>query len=285
MAAGKRDTDLPSIRRSYARRMLERAGVSSLRLEDAYATVPREDFVGPGPWSMFDASGYRTSEDDDPKLLYEDVLVALVPAKRINNGQPSGHAAWLAAADPQPGEHVVHVGAGTGYYTAILAELVGRTGRITAIEYDADLARRAADNLARYPHVRVVHGDAFTVPLEPADVIYVNAGASRPSDTWLHALKQGGRLVMPLTAIPTDSGGSAGAMFRFTRSGDVFNVSLVSSAAFIRCEGLEDATGDDALSDAYHAGGAREVTRLVPGHDWPEDKVWLRWPGWTLLRD
>lgn len=278
-------TDRADIRRGYARRMLERAGVNSPRLEDAYAAVPREDYVGPGPWSLFDASGYRTSEDSDPARLYEDVLVALVPEKRINNGQPSGHAAWLAAADPQPGEHVVHVGAGTGYYTAILAELVGPGGRVTAIEYDADLARRAAENLARYPHVRVIHGDAFTFPLDPADVIYVNAGASRPSDTWLHALRQGGRLVMPLTAIPTDSGGSAGAMFRFTRKDDAFDVSLVSPAAFIRCEGLDDAIGADALADAYHGGGAPDVTRLVPGHDWPADKVWLRWPGWTLLRD
>ena len=36
--------------------------------------------------------------------------------------------ALIAAAAPQPGEHVVHVGAGVGYYTAILAELVGRYG-------------------------------------------------------------------------------------------------------------------------------------------------------------
>ena len=47
---------------------------------------------------------------------------------------------WLAAADPKPGDHVVHIGIGTGYYTAILAELVGPTGRVTAIEYDASLA-------------------------------------------------------------------------------------------------------------------------------------------------
>lgn len=277
--------DLAAIRRDYARRMLERAGVTSPALENAYATVPREAFVGPGPWSMFDASGYRTSEDADPALLYEDVLVALVPEKRINNGQPSGHAAWLAAADPRPGEHVVHVGAGTGYYTAILAELVGRSGRITAIEYDAVLAERATANLARYPHVHVIRSDAFVEHFDPADVIYVNAGASRPADSWLYGLKQGGRLVMPLTGIPTDAGGSAGAMFRFTREGDAYRVTLISAAAFIRCEGAEDPDSAQALADAFQRGGAREVTRLAAGHDWPEDQVWLRWPGWTLLRE
>jgi protein-L-isoaspartate(D-aspartate) O-methyltransferase len=285
MADRKRDAELANIRRDYARRMLERAGVTSPALENAYAAVPREDFVGPGPWSMFDASGYRTSEDDNPARLYEDVLVALVPEKRINNGQPSGHAAWLAAADPRPGDHAVHIGAGTGYYTAILAELVGPTGRVTAIEYDATLAERAAQNLARYACVHVIHGDAFTERFDPADVIYVNAGASRPANSWLHGLKQGGRLVIPLTAIPTDGGGSAGAMFRFTREGDEFRITLISAAAFIRCEGASDTGADNALSAAFNAGGARDVTRLVPGNDRPDDKVWLRWPGWTLLRD
>ena len=67
--------------------------------------------------------------------------------------------------------------AGVGYYTAILAELVGATGRMTAIEYDAELAARATANFAQTPHVRVVHGDGTRVLFEPADVIYVNAGA------------------------------------------------------------------------------------------------------------
>jgi len=44
-------------------------------------------------------------------------------------------------------------------YTAILAELVGATGRVTAIEFDGELAVRATANFAQTPHVRVVHGD------------------------------------------------------------------------------------------------------------------------------
>jgi len=42
----------------------------------------------------------------------------------------------IAAAAPRAGEHVVHVGAGVGYYTAILAHMVGGSGRVTAIEFD-----------------------------------------------------------------------------------------------------------------------------------------------------
>ena len=52
-------------------------------------------------------------------------MIGILPERNLNNGQPSLHAALIAAAAPQPREHVVHVGAGVGYYTSILAELVG----------------------------------------------------------------------------------------------------------------------------------------------------------------
>ena len=51
--------------------------------------------------------------------------MALSEASKINNGQPVLHAVGLSALNPQPGEMAVHIGAGTGYYTAILARLVG----------------------------------------------------------------------------------------------------------------------------------------------------------------
>jgi protein-L-isoaspartate(D-aspartate) O-methyltransferase len=97
----------------------------------------------------------------------------------------------IAAATPEPGEHVVHIGAGVGYYMAILAELVGAAGRVTAIEFDAELAARATANLARTPHARAIPGDGTRVVFEPADIIYVSAGATRPADAWLDRLKEG----------------------------------------------------------------------------------------------
>src|SRR5580692_9564477 len=85
--------------------------------------------------------------------LYTDDVIGILPKRNLNNGKPLLHAALIAAAAPQPGEHVLHIG--VGYYTAILAELVSATGRVTAIEYDAELAARATANLAPTPHVRV----------------------------------------------------------------------------------------------------------------------------------
>ncbi|MCI0363090.1 MAG: hypothetical protein L0219_04365 [Phycisphaerales bacterium] len=48
-------------------------------------------------------------------LAYQDALFALVPEKSINNGSPSLYARLLAALDTKPGDHVLHIGAGTGY--------------------------------------------------------------------------------------------------------------------------------------------------------------------------
>ena len=50
----------------------------------------------------------------------------IVPERSLNNGQPWLHAMLIAAAGPRPGEHVVHIGAGVGYYTAILGPFGGR---------------------------------------------------------------------------------------------------------------------------------------------------------------
>ena len=53
------------------------------------------------------------------------MLVAIDAERGINNGQPSLHAQSIAALELKEGETVVQIGAGAGYYTAILAELVG----------------------------------------------------------------------------------------------------------------------------------------------------------------
>src|ERR1700726_1983515 len=184
-----RERELKIIRRAYAKQVTAAAGVGDPRVEAAFAAVAREDFLGPGPWHIVRwGGGYRATPDADPIYLYTDDVIGILPKRNLNNGQPSLHAALIAAAAPQPGEHVLHIGVGVGYYTAILAELVGATGRVTAIEYDAELAARATANLAQTPHVRVVHGDGTRIAFEPADVIYVNAGATRPADAWLDRL-------------------------------------------------------------------------------------------------
>ena len=98
-------------------------------VENAFAEVPREDFLGPGPWPIYRwRRAYVATPTSDPVYLYTDDLVGIVPERHINNGQPSLHALLLAAAAPRVGDHSVHVGAGVGYYSAMMAHLVEDSG-------------------------------------------------------------------------------------------------------------------------------------------------------------
>jgi protein-L-isoaspartate O-methyltransferase len=59
---------------------------------DAFATVPREAFVGPGPWRIMSPmriGEYWTTPDAKPLHVYHDALIALDETRGINNGQPS----------------------------------------------------------------------------------------------------------------------------------------------------------------------------------------------------
>jgi protein-L-isoaspartate(D-aspartate) O-methyltransferase len=193
--------ELAVLRRAYARQVTFLGNVRNAALERAYAEVPREAYLGPGPWPILrwpsypSRPGYTPTPDADPAWLYADTLVGIVPERGLNNGQPSAHACWIAAAAPSTGERVVHVGAGVGYYSAIMAHMVGSTGAVTAIEYDPQLASRAAANFAHAPNVEVVQGDGSVTPFAPADVIYVNG--RQPSRRRVARWPEGGRPADP----------------------------------------------------------------------------------------
>jgi protein-L-isoaspartate(D-aspartate) O-methyltransferase len=77
-----------------------------------------------------------------------------------------------------PGDRVLHIGCGSGYYTAILASMVGPGGHVTAIDVDPALAAAAATHLADWPWVSVRQGDG-TQDLPEAIEVVVKVGAGR----------------------------------------------------------------------------------------------------------
>ena len=279
-----RDAELEVIRRAYAKQILAACGVSNRRIEAAFASVKREDFLGRGPWQVVRwGRGYVPTPSRNPVYLYDDVVVAIIPERQINNGQPSLHAALIDSAGPQTGEHVVHVGAGVGYYTAILHRLVGHRGSVTAIEFDAGLAARLAANFAGVRNISVMQGDGARVPFDSADIIYVNAGATKPAEIWLDRLAEGGRLILPLTANKFPAGDvRQGAVFRIERQGSDFLARRISGVAIFPCEGMRDAESQVALAAAFEKGRVQEVTRLYRRDDVPDEDSWLRGTGWSL---
>lgn len=286
-----RDEELLIVRRAYAKQVLAEGGAADRRVEAAFATVPRERYLGRGPWQILRRGRYVPTPSRNPVYLYADVLVGILPERFLNNGQPSFLATLISAAAPRSGEHAVHIGAGVGYYTAIIAQLVGRRGRVTAIEFDAGLAARLASNFVGTPNVKAVHGDGSRIAFDQADVILVNAGATRPADIWLDRLSDGGRLILPLT---TSHGfGSlepgllerSGAVFRIERRGDDFAARRISAVAIFPCEGMRDPASEAALAAAFQKGDGRAVTRLYRRGDLPEERCWLRGPDWALAYD
>jgi protein-L-isoaspartate(D-aspartate) O-methyltransferase len=148
----QREQELGVVRRAYAKQILAQAQVDNSRLEQAFAEVHREDFLGPGPWVIprwFDE--YVPTPSADPVYLYIDSVVQVIAERHLNNGQPSGHAIWITRASIKAGEHVVHIGTGTGYYTAIMACLVGPSGKVTGIELDASLPHAPKKTSRRIP--------------------------------------------------------------------------------------------------------------------------------------
>ncbi|MEQ8736530.1 MAG: hypothetical protein RIC29_16520 [Rhodospirillaceae bacterium] len=280
------DSKLDPVRRAYAKQILAEAGVSDRSLEQAFATLRREDFVGPGPWKLFRfPDGYYETPSDDPVYLYQDKLCALNSDKGLNNGQPSFLCFLISLGRLNPGDRVVHVGAGVGYYTAIMAEVVGNTGHVCAVEFEKDLASRAKNNLAGYCYVDVMQGDGSLIAFDPADVILVNAGATRPANVWLDALKDGGRLVLPLTVSFTTDDGHAmtkGAIFLIQRNGKYFSATWVSPTQIYPCMGLRDAESEAALVAGFKGGGWKNVRRLHRSDDIPKDECWVKTTDWSL---
>ncbi len=281
------DARLKAHRTFFAKLITASIGQPNGRLTDAFAATPRERFVGPGPWNIFAAAaGYIETPSDDPAFLYQNVVVALAKESRINNGEPILHAASLATLNVQEGETVVHIGAGTGYYTAVLARLTGPTGLVFAYEIEPELAQRATANLADLPNVTVDHRSGSNGTLPTCDVIYVNAGATAPLDIWLDALRPGGRLLFPLT--PAEGPGGmpgAGGMLLVTQSSpNRFDARFLYPVMFVPCVGARDGETAKKLSEAFKRGDMGKVQSLRRNTS-PDESCWCAGNGWWLSRD
>jgi protein-L-isoaspartate(D-aspartate) O-methyltransferase len=284
--------DLNAVRRQYAKLIQQRAGLRSERLANALSEVPREDYLGPGPWKIARFGfplKYEDTPDANPAHIYDDVLVALDAGRSLNNGLPSGLARWLDTMDIQPGEHVVHAGCGTGYYTALIAHIVTARGRVTAIEFDPALADRARTNLGRYSQVKVIAGDATKFDSGPADAIFVNAGATHPCPLWLDNLKLSGRLVFPMIRWPEGSAMGVGVagwgvMMKIDRVRTGFAARRLAPCGFFPCFGAIESEADRRLGDALANNGLTEVRSLRREAHNPDGSCLLHGDGYCFSR-
>lgn len=269
---------LEEARRSYGEELRYVAHVQCEEVVRAFATVPRERFLGPGPWEIHSelAMTYWKTPDADPRHLYHNVLVAIDRQRRLNNGSPALWAMLFDALHPRPRERATHVGCGTGYYSAVLAEIVGPGGRVCAIEIDSGLAVRARENLAHRPWVEVIAGDGTKLETGPADVVVINAGATHPVLAWLEGLAPGGRMLLPLTVDGGAGFGGGGVLFIERRNG-ALAARFISRVGIFPCLGARDPELNRRLGEAFGRGmqAALAVQSLRTDPHTDEERCWL----------
>lgn len=279
---------LKTVRRRYAEHICALAESEWPELVRAFATVPRERFVGPGPWRILGPTFQpELTPDADPRRLYRNVLISLDETKQLNNGQPQFWAALFDRLRPQPGERAIHVGAGGGYYTAILAELVAWNGWVTGIEYEPELAAAATKALADRPNVELLAGDAHALVEGAADIIVASCGLDAVPVRWVRLLRDGGRLLIPLTVPSQMPGIGLGAMLLVTRAGDAFGAEFVAGTMIYHDQGGRSDAATERLAAAF-PGPSRTQGWSVPQvaslrlEGEPDASCWLAGDGWWL---
>jgi protein-L-isoaspartate(D-aspartate) O-methyltransferase len=174
-------TDFAMLRERMVTRQIMARGIDDPALLAAMRAVPRELFVAPKlAHSAYDD---RTLPIDAGQTISQPYIVALM----------------IAGAGIGPNDHVLEVGAGSGYAAAVLGQVAHD---VIAIERHPELALAAARRIEAlgYDNVRIVEGDGTLGWPEaaPFDAILVAAGADHVPPALIAQLRPGGRLVMPI---------------------------------------------------------------------------------------
>lgn len=189
-----------SQRHAMVRTQIESRGVRDPNTLAALAAVPRHCFV-PEP---------------QRHLAYEDGALPIGAGQTIS--QPFIVALMTEALGLSPGDRVLEIGTGSGYQTAVLAEVVGPQGEVHTIERHAELLDEARDLLNRLGyhgiHYHIGDGTLGWPERAPFDAIIVTAGGpSVPAELRHQLHPDGGRLVIPVG--PQDEQ----ELLRYTRHG------------------------------------------------------------------
>jgi protein-L-isoaspartate(D-aspartate) O-methyltransferase len=278
---------LEMCRRFFAEEIGATSNIRNAAVIDALATVPREAFVHAGPWTVRGEADFfgppRQTPDADPRHVYHNYSIAIDQARQLFNGAPGLLAMLIDRLELKPGDRAMHVGAGTGYYTAIMAQCVGPTGRVLAFEVDEALAAESRRNLASMPWVDVRHADGSGPIEERVNGILINAGITHPLDTWLDSLAEGGRMVLPLTVAMMGTIGK-GLVVLATRTADgvSFDARVLGFVAIYSAAGIRDESIGQQLAMALRKNPFPQLKRLRRDTHDSCPACWLHGTGWCF---
>ena len=168
-------------RQAMVNEQLVRRGIDNQRVLDAFARIERHRYL-PAELHHF---------------AYEDYPLAIGSAQTIS--QPYVVAYMLASLALQGTERVLEIGTGSGYQTALLAELVAE---VYSIEFFLELAEGAnrllKENSNQRVTIRVGDGRAGWSSAAPFDAVVCSAAPAAIPTPLLDQLAPGGRLILPL---------------------------------------------------------------------------------------
>jgi protein-L-isoaspartate(D-aspartate) O-methyltransferase len=200
--------DFTIARRRMVESQVRTNDVTDLRIQSAMEKTPREIFL---PVEM------RGQAYVDRELVYGPGR-ALITARDFSK--------LVAAADPAAKDLTLNAVCGSGYSTAILAQLVEM---VVAVESDETLATEAQEHMTALDvnNAAVISGEAAkgAAGQGPYDLILIDMAIEKRPDTLLDQLKDGGRLA----AIFRENGVSRGVVYR--RTGGVFSSAVKFDAS------------------------------------------------------
>ena len=175
---------------------------------------------------------------------------------------------------------------GCGYYAAILAELVGPSGSVVAIEVEPERAAQAGKALAPWPQVAVRCANGATEPLEPCDVLIAGAGVTHPPDVWLEALKVGGRMIFPLMgSLADEHWGVAAVLYARRESETSFEARRLCDASYLEFIGARDAGLAERIDEALAADRGETIRSMRCDSHFEDDATcWLHGEHFCLSR-
>ncbi len=163
---------------------LEAEGIRDRRVLEAMKNIPRHEFV---PEHM-------------QAKAYSNVPLPIGYGQTIS--QPYTVAFMLEALELDRGNKVLEIGAGSGYNTSLIAEIVGKNGMVYSIEIIPELIELAKTNIGKLGinNIRVIQGDgsAGYEKEKPYDRIIITAGAPKIPETLVKQLKREGVIVGPV---------------------------------------------------------------------------------------
>jgi protein-L-isoaspartate(D-aspartate) O-methyltransferase len=217
------DNQASALRHMLIEQLKERGSLNSPAVEAAFRAVPRHLFL-PGL--------------DDLEKVYSDEAIATKFEGDLaisSSSQPAMMAIMLEQLELRPGHQVLEIGAGTGYNAALMAYLVGESGRVTAVDIDDDIVQQARQNLdaAGFSHVQVVQTDGGYgyAAGAPYDRIILTVGAADVLPAWVEQLKPDGRLLLPLSLNGPQKS------VAFERAGDYLESDSIHDCGFMRLRG------------------------------------------------